>query len=80
MLMADENPRSLLERKIQETKDELQAKALKVAHEIAEDVQEFTKVKLTFDQFNLILEEIKGIATEGYKSALMLLYYAGNEL
>ena len=78
--MADEKPRGLLERKIQETKDELRAKALKVAHEIAEDVQEFTKVKLTFDQFNLILEKIKSIATEGYISALMLLYYAGSEL
>ena len=80
MLMANEKPRSLLERKIQETKDELRAKALKVAHEVAEDVQDFTKVKLTFDQFNLILEKIKGIATEGYISALMLLYYAGSEL
>lgn len=78
--MADEKNIDLLSRKMQETKNDLRSKTLNVAYEIAEIVQEMSKVQLTFNQFNTIFEKIKGIANEGYTSALMLLFCAGNEL
>ncbi len=65
---------------MEEIKEELRAKALKVAYEIAADVEKFTKTKLSFDQFDVIFAKMKDLANDGYASAIKLIFYAGNEL
>ena len=78
--MADEKKSNRLGKKMEGIKEELRSKSLKVAHENAADVQEFTKVKLSFDQFKINFDRVKEIANQGYTSALSLLLYSGSEL
>ena len=78
--MPDEKKTDNLSKKMEELREELRSKALKVTYEIFSDVQRLAKVKLTFEQFDLIFAKLKKLANDGYSSALMLILYAGNEL
>ena len=75
--MPDKEKKDKLGRKMKEIEEDLRNKAMKVAYEISEDVESYTKVKLTFEQFDKMFEKMRELVFEGYSSAIKFMVYAG---
>lgn len=67
-------------RRLREIEDEVRAKALRTAYEIAEDFQSFAKVKLKFEQFDKLYEKLRELSYNSYTSAIKAIFYAREDL